>query len=48
MEHSPMFDDVKRFYDNGLWSATQVYDAVGRWITPEEYNEIVGEPYSAK
>ena len=42
------FAKVKRYYDEGLWSARQVHDAVGKgWITAEEYELIVGEPYEA-
>lgn len=37
---------VKDFYDRGLWSITRVRNAVGKcWITAEEYELIVGEPY---
>ncbi len=43
--HSPNFEKVKRYYLNGQWSKERVYNAVGRWITPAEYEEIVGEPY---
>ena len=45
MEHSKKFDLVKDFYDRRLWSKTRVWNAVGRWITAEEYEEITGEPY---
>ena len=45
MEHSENFDLVKGYYDAGLWSKARVRKAVGRWITSEEYAEIVGEPY---
>ena len=45
---SKKFAKVKRYYDEGLWSARQVHDAVGKgWITAEEYELIVGEPYEA-
>lgn len=47
MKHSKKFNQVKTYYDNGLWSKKRVWDAVGRWITAEEYEEIVGEPYEA-
>lgn len=42
---SKHFNLVKRNYDNGLWSKSKVYNAVGRWITAEEYELIVGEEY---
>lgn len=45
MKHSKKFDLVKEFYDYRLWSKTRVWNAVGRWITAEEYEEITGEPY---
>lgn len=44
-EHSKNFGKVKKYYDDGIWSKTRVYNAVGKWITPEEYEEITGEPY---
>lgn len=45
MEHSPRFETVKRYYDRKLWSLRRVYLAVGNWITPEEFEEITGQPY---
>lgn len=42
MEHSKKYDLVKRYYDNGLWNAEMVNNAVGRWITKEEAAEILG------
>lgn len=45
MEHSKNFDKVKRYYDNKLWDINKVYNAVGRWITAEEFEEITGRPY---
>ncbi len=49
-EHSANFEKVKRFYDKGLWTKSQVKDAVTHptsnpWITEEEYEEITGEAY---
>ena len=36
------FERVKDYYDCGLWSKSQVADAVEKgWITQEQYNEIV-------
>lgn len=43
--HSKNFEKVKAYYDNGIWDKHRVHNAVGRWITPEEYEEITGEPY---
>jgi len=44
-EHSKNFEKVKNYYDSGVWDIHRVYNAVGRWITPEEYEEITGKPY---
>ena len=46
MEHSKNFEKVKKFYKMGIWSEKMVGNAVGKWITPEEYKEITGEDYS--
>ena len=45
MEHSKNFAKVKDYYDRGLWSADRVANAVGKWITPEEYTEITGKEF---
>lgn len=47
MEHSKNYEKVKSYYNNGKgpWSLKQVYNAVGKWITKEEYEEITGETY---
>ncbi len=45
-EHSKNFEKVKDYYDRGLWSIERVHAVVGKWITPAEYEEITGEPYS--
>ena len=39
---SPKFELVKRYYESGLWSKARVLNAVGKWITEEEYILIVG------
>lgn len=46
-EHSKNFEKVKYYYDEGLWSKARVKAVVGKTygITPEEYEEITGEPY---
>lgn len=46
MEHSKNFEKVKKFYKMGIWSEKMVWNAVGKWITREEYKEITGEDYS--
>lgn len=45
-ERSKNFEKVARYYSNGLWSKQRVYNAVGNWITQEEYKEITGEDYT--
>lgn len=42
---SKNFKKVKGYYDRGLWSEARVREAVGKWITAEEYELIVGESY---
>ena len=42
-EHSARYDRVKAWYDTGRWTAEMVHNAVGKWITEDEYTEIVGE-----
>lgn len=45
---SPKFEKVKKYYDSGLWNKKMVANAVVKgWITAEEYQLIVGEPYEA-
>ena len=45
---SKKFAKVKRYYDEGLWSKSQVHDAVvHNWITEEEYEIITGEVYES-
>jgi len=46
MNKSPKYDKVKEYYDKGLWTKSMVRNAVEKgWITAEEYELIVGEPY---
>ena len=45
VKHSKNFEKVKSYYEKGIWDKHRVYNAVGRWITAEEYEEITGEPY---
>lgn len=42
MEHSKNFEKIKKYYTEGTWNKKRVHDAIGRWITEEEYIEIVG------
>ena len=44
-EHSENFERVKSYYPQ-FWGKKAVKNAVKKgWITAEEYEEIVGEPY---
>ena len=41
-----MFEKIKKWYEQGLWTKRMVADAVRkRKITAEQYEIIVGEPY---
>ena len=43
---SRKFEKVKEYCDKGLWTNGMVANAVVKeWITAEEYEIIVGEPY---
>lgn len=44
--HSEKFEKVKYYYKNHLWDLTRVKNAVGNWITKEEYEEITGKKYN--
>lgn len=43
MEHSAKFEKVKKYYKSGMWNKAAVQNAVGKWITKEEANEILKE-----
>lgn len=43
--HSKMFEKIKAWFGSGVWSKQWVYNAVGKKITAEEYEEITGEVY---
>ncbi len=39
-------EQVRHYYEAGLWSAVRVRHAVEKgWITPEDYAVLIGEPY---
>lgn len=40
---SAKYEKVKRYYDSGLWTVEMVLNAVGKWITAAEAEEIIGE-----
>lgn len=43
-----MFEKIKKWYGQGLWTAPMVANAVVKGvITAEQYQEITGEAYSA-
>lgn len=42
---SKNYNKVKNYYNAGLWSLGMVRNAVGRWITAEEFAEITGQTY---
>lgn len=50
MERSEHFEQVKMYYETGMWSKARVRRAVttpksAPWITADEYQEITGEVY---
>lgn len=47
INHSPSFEKIKKWHEEGLWTDEMVYKAVPKMITAEEYTEITGKPYSA-
>lgn len=43
---SSKFEKVKKYYEAGLWNKEMIRNAVVKaWITPSEYEMIVGEPF---
>lgn len=40
---SKMFEKIKGYYEEGLWSAEWVRNAEGKWLTHEEVLMILGE-----
>lgn len=43
--HSANFEKVKYYYDHKHWTLAMVSNAVGKWITEDEYTEITGLEY---
>ena len=41
------FEKIKYYYNNGVWTKEQVRNVVGKVLTEEEYELIVGEPYTS-
>lgn len=46
-DRSAKYERVKGYFEAGLWNATMVQNAVGKWITAEEAAEILGADSSA-
>ena len=43
-EHSKMYEQIKAWYETGVWSRKRVLDAVAKGkITEREAKEILGE-----
>lgn len=41
MEHSKMYEKIKKWYEQGLWTDEMVHEAINKGlITEEEYREI--------
>jgi hypothetical protein len=45
---SKNYEKVKSFYAAKLWSLSWVINAVDKWITADEFQEITGEKYEKK
>jgi len=43
--NSKNYEKVLHYYKKKLWSIEKVHNAVGKWITAEEYTEITGKEY---
>lgn len=39
---------VKTYYERKFWNIEKVQAAIGKWITPSEYEEITGTVYTKK
>lgn len=42
---SKNYEKVKGYFEKGLWDEKRVYQAVNRWITKIEFQEITGKEY---
>ncbi|MBQ6773790.1 MAG: XkdX family protein [Synergistaceae bacterium] len=43
---SAKFEQVKNFYNLGVWSETKLRNAVAKaWITADEFRQITGKNY---
>ena len=48
VDHELDFEKVKSFYITELWSLNWVWNAVGKWLTADEYHGITGKDYKTK
>lgn len=48
MSKSKNYEKVKSFYAAKLWSLAWVINAVDKWITADEFQEITGQVYEKK
>lgn len=47
MEHSPRYQQVLDYWEQGLWNETRLRNAVlKKWITEAEFTEITGIDYN--
>lgn len=43
IKHSEKFNDVYYYYKHNLWTKDMIKNAINRWITEKEYEEIIKE-----
>lgn len=48
MEESKHYRKVEQYYKRRLWDVEKVWNAVGKWITEEEYETITNLSYPNK
>lgn len=49
VEHSKDFKKYKYYYESGFWNKKALKNVVKKGkLTPEEYEDITGEPYETK
>ena len=44
-DESDKVEKVGDYYDAGVWNIQMVWDAVDKWITAEDYEDITGDPF---
>lgn len=45
MSKKELRDKVEFYYKQGYWTLGMVRNAIGRWITKEEFTEITGQAH---